>query len=515
MGTDGHSVEREFKLAAEPAFELPDLRSIVGGTRRLPDQRTRAVYFDTPDLRLWHRRVTLRHRTGEGPGDGVWTLKLPLVGDAPTLDRTELSWSGAPDSMPKDASRLVRGIVRRAPLSEVAVLEAARRRLVLRDEAGETVGELDDDTVTVVLDGGTNPRFRQIELELAPGRDASAAAPVLQALRRAGATPDAEAKVGKALRMAGRAPERPGPPALDSRSSMAEVVRSAIGTAFDRLVDHDIRLRLDVGDPAPVDVHQARVATRRLRSDLKLLAGELDPVWVNKTRDELKWLGGVLGRVRDADVLGGLLFGARSVTEAGGTLELKVALDEDRRMAAREMAATLEDGRYLTLLDRLSAAAILPPLIRPGSKRGGGKKGVRGGARARTTLPPLVKHRLRALRKTVRSAGSQPSDSQLHKIRIRSKQLRYAAETAEPVVGKAARRVASMAEELQTVLGEHHDAVAAEQWLRLQALSGTRRAAFSAGILVAGERRSQRKLRHRLGPVWARLDRKAVRRSLR
>jgi hypothetical protein len=33
-------------------------------------------------------------------------------------------------------------------------------------------------------------------------------------------------------------------------------------------------------------------------------------------------------------------------------------------------------------------------------------------------------------------------------------------------------------------------------------------------VLVAGERRLQRKLRHRWRPVWARLDRKAVRRSL-
>ncbi len=512
MGTDGRSVEREFKLAAEPDFELPDLRSIVGGTRRLADQRTRAVYFDTPDLRLWHRRITLRHRTGEAPGDGEWTLKLPVVDDQPTLDRTELSWSGARDSMPRDATRLVRGIVRRVSLAEVAVLEATRRRLVLRDERGDTIGELDDDTVTVILEHGANRRFRQIELELGPAGAATAAA-VVQALRRAGAEPDPEPKVGKALRMAGRGVEPVGPAGLGGRSSMSEVVRSSIGTAFDRLLDHDVRLRLDASDPAPEDVHQARVATRRLRSDLKLLGGELDPMWVKRTRDELKWLGGVLGSVRDADVLRGSLFGADSVTEAGGTLELRVALDEERRTAARELLATLEDGRYLTLLDRLHAGSTTPPLIRSGHKKRHGGRGRSDGS-ARKALPSLVKRRLRALRRTVGGAGRHPTDSQLHEIRIRAKQLRYAAETAEPVLGRTARRVASMAEELQTVLGEHHDAVAAEQWLRRQALTGTRSAAFTAGVLVAGERRVQRKLRHRWRPVWARLDRKSVRRSL-
>jgi CHAD domain-containing protein len=34
------------------------------------------------------------------------------------------------------------------------------------------------------------------------------------------------------------------------------------------------------------------------------------------------------------------------------------------------------------------------------------------------------------------------------------------------VIGKSARRTASAAEDVQTVLGEHHDAVAAEAWLR-------------------------------------------------
>jgi hypothetical protein len=74
--------------------------------------------------------------------------------------------------------------------------------------------------------------------------------------------------------------------------------------------------------------------------------------------------------------------------------------------------------------------------------------------------------------------------------------------------------MASAAEDLQTVLGEHHDSVAAESWLRRQATAGTRSAAFSAGILVAGQRRLQRRLRHRWRPVWNRLNRPKLRRFL-
>jgi CHAD domain-containing protein len=506
------SIEQEVKLSVDPAFELPDLRGVVAGTIRLPEQHTRSRYFDTPDLRLWRRAITLRHRSGEGPGPGTWTLKLPISDDELTLDRTELSWSGGPDSIPSEVSSIVRGVVRRATFSPIAELASERRRLLLHDAAGTSCGEIDDDTVTVVEDGERRGSFRQIEFELGPfGRFIMGA--VVEELVRAGARPDGEPKLGKALHLAGRRPERPRTPVVDSRSSMKNVIRASIAGGVDRMLHYDVRLRLDPSDPAPRDVHQARVAIRRLRSDLKLLARELDPVWTRSARGELGWLGGVLGRVRDADVLGGSLLDAGSVAESGGALELKVTLDEDRRSAARTLAEILDEGRYLTLLERLDAASGSLPL-RTTSAKGRRRKKHRAGAGAKKVLPGLVRKRWRALRRMVRSAGPHPTDAQLHQVRIRAKQLRYAAETATPVIGRAGRRVAAAAEELQTVLGEHHDSVAAENWLRRQALSGTRSAAFSAGILVAGERRRQRKLRRTWRVDWDRLDSRRLRRSL-
>ncbi len=59
-------------------------------------------------------------------------------------------------------------------------------------------------------------------------------------------------------------------------------------------------MRLDVD---PEGVHQARVASRRLRSDLRTFRTALDPAWAEPLREELRWLGTVLGEARDADVL--------------------------------------------------------------------------------------------------------------------------------------------------------------------------------------------------------------------
>ena len=53
----------------------------------------------------------------------------------------------------------------------------------------------------------------------------------------------------------------------------------------------------------PEGVHQARVATRRLRSHLRTFRKLLEPEWAEPLRDELGWLGDELGGVRDADVL--------------------------------------------------------------------------------------------------------------------------------------------------------------------------------------------------------------------
>ena len=57
----------------------------------------------------------------------------------------------------------------------------------------------------------------------------------------------------------------------------------------------------------PEGVHQARVATRRLRSDLRTFGPVLDERWSEDLRAELRWLGAALGKVRDADVLTELL----------------------------------------------------------------------------------------------------------------------------------------------------------------------------------------------------------------
>ena len=425
---------------------------------------------------------------------GRWTLKLPAAVEGSTLNRTEVSWSGPREEIPQSARTIVQGLVRRQSLQPLVELDSTRQRLLLRDAAEHTLAEIDDDTVTVKGGPRDGLRFRQVELEVHDA-DAKIVHKVTAQLKGAGLSPESTPKLVRALGL-------PISPAtgrqLGRNSSLGDVVRAVLIQGLTRLLDHDWRLRAAGNAATPEDVHQARVATRRLRSDLRTFDGVLDPIWVSHVRSDLKWLGSALGDVRDTDVLAGQIEGAPD--------EIELQLFDQRTKASERITAILATDRYLLLLDHLHAATNSPPFLLTGDD-------IHPEDKARRILPLLVGARWRALRRQVRKSGHDPSDQRLHRIRIKSKQLRYAAEAATPVVGKTARRTAKAAEDLQTLLGDHHDAVTAESWLRARTENGVSAAsAFEAGRMAAGQQRLQRKLRRRWLRTWAPLERPKVRR---
>ena len=512
------SLEREAKFSVDAAFELPDLDGLTEVVESLPELLLRAAYFDAPDLRLWKQGITVRHRTGEGPAGGRWTVKLPTTANGPTLDRHELSWPAPRARPPEEMTAVLLGLMRHASFRLVAELTTRRRRVALRDAAGASLAEVDDDSVTVLVEGQARGTFRQIEVELSPGGD-PLLDPVSERLARAGGQPSDEPKLARALAAAAVSGSEPDV-VLDGRARMGEVARARMADGLSRMLDHDVQLRLDPADPPVHSIHQARVATRRLRSDLQLLSATLDPLWVADARADLQWMGRVLGAVRDADVLGLELESAGLPAEGGVPLdpasvdELRSLLASQRRAHALLLSEALASPRYLDLLDRLDKAARPPPVTGAEPQQEQREQGPAPSPPdrpARKVLPRLVATRWRALGRAVRKGGQHPTDLRLHRIRIRAKQLRYAAETAEPVVGTRARRVARAAAGVQGVLGDLHDTVAAEQWLVTNARVVSAPAAFTAGVLAADQVRRRELLRHDWQKGWHRLDRRKVR----
>jgi CHAD domain-containing protein len=278
-------------------------------------------------------------------------------------------------------------------------------------------------------------------------------------------------------------------------ASAADVLRAAVATSVARLVRHGPVAR--AGND-PEGVHQARVATRRLRSDLRTFAPLLEEAWRASLVAELAWLAEVLGAARDADVLLERL--RRRVREAetppSPADRILGRLEERGRDAHRRLRTAMDSGRYRTLLDRLAEAAARPACTEAAS-----------GPAARL-LPPLVRRRWRALRRAVAAAGPAPDPDALHRIRIRAKRARYAAEAVAPVVGPRADRFARAAAGVQEVLGEHHDAIVAGAWLRsVAAEQDGFDVAFALGVLAGLEDAAAARALEAWPAAWAALDR--------
>ena len=294
-------------------------------------------------------------------------------------------------------------------------------------------------------------------------------------------------------------------------ASVEDLVRYDLVASTMRLLRHETAIRLgESTDGSATDtpgwdheeVHQARVATRRWRSTLRTFGRLLDPEWSAALSMELSWLAGLLGTVRDADVL---LAGLRrdllelDGADAGAGHRLLKRLVTARAAAHRRLLAAMGEPRYAALLHDLVAAAAAPEVM-PEAARS-----------AEQAVPPLVRTRWRRLQRTVLDAGHHPSDEALHQIRIRAKRCRYAAEAAAPVFGEPARTFARAVAGLQEVLGEQHDAVVAEGWLRRAAVSARRDEAFVSGQLVMAERARAAAARERWRLLWASASRKRLR----
>jgi CHAD domain-containing protein len=261
--------------------------------------------------------------------------------------------------------------------------------------------------------------------------------------------------------------------------------RAYLREQVDELARHDPGARLD---DDPERVHQIRVATRRARSALRTARPLLDREWAEGLRAELKWLGNELAPARDLDVLlARLATDAEELGKPAATIVRQLA--GERRRAQKRLVAALESPRYLALLGELERAADAPR-VRAADAR----------------LDKLARKEFVRLRRAVRALGKHPSDEALHEVRKRGKRARYSAELAG---GKQAKKFAEAGKSFQDVVGDHQDAVVAEE--RLTALvprAKSPEAVFAAGRLLERQQSRRRNARKSLPKAWRKLERR-------
>jgi CHAD domain-containing protein len=291
--------------------------------------------------------------------------------------------------------------------------------------------------------------------------------------------------------------------ALDSDGSKAaRALAGYIREQRDALLVNDPLVRA-----ANVDgVHDMRVATRRLRSTLRTFRPVLDTDRTEPLRAELKWFGGLLGAVRDADVLRHRFDRALAAERPDlviGPVRTRIheRLSTNEHAARAALAEAMVDRRYARMLDALDdfvdaqSSGDRTHVPYPRLRKAAGKAVHRADA-----------HVERAVAMPEREPGiALPTnaplnrDAALHEARKAYKRARYAAETLAPVAGRPAARLAKRMKKLQDTLGAHQDSVVAAQLLRDYGMRAYTDGdnAFTYGLLYAQQVASgQDQLRH-------------------
>lgn len=514
-------IEREIKFRLPEGLDPARVREAVEAAGFRLERQSSVLhedrYLDTDDWALYRAGLALRLR-----GDGQ-RLRLEAKTMRSTsknaLERTE--WvQDAPTAEPPWTEidpGPVAGLLH--PLAGLRVLERLRvsARLENRREffqwlrGEEAVGTLTVDRVSA-FDGPETPPtlFDEVEIEEAhsngtngthaPGGAAEALDDARRAVEeRLGLEANVASKLATALAAAG---ERT--PVCEERTfivhpadRLVDVAHKTFARHFGRMLWNEPGARLGVD---PGFVHDMRVAIRRLRTAIEVLADAYAPEPFEEFASDLRWIARALGRVRDLDVA---LERVRAMAAEAPSIERPAltifaqSLLLDRARARLRLIERLDSERFGSFVAAARAWVALgaPPASSAPS----------GGAPAYTAGPRIVARWARAMEEAYEVAEREAGAKDLHALRIAAKKARYAIEYFGDLEGQAALRRAKRIAGLQDFLGEHQDAVMLLGRMRKYARTVPRRDSeltMAAGSVLGHLERAARVKRSELRRAW-------------
>ncbi len=467
--------------------------TVVVTVESLPVKRTVDVYLDTDDWRIGRSGFVLRIRHHADQGEVTLKDTTPAVaGLRRRIELTEPLPAAGLHALGADGpvGRRLRALAGDAPLTHLLEIRT-RRRPYLLHAGDDLLGEVDlDDTIIVVGDDEYPVRMRRVEVE-ADSRWVQLLTPLVDQLRRdCGLQSAILSKFEVGLLAAGlKVPTTPdlGLTTLPAHPSVGETAYAVLRRNLASMLAHEAGSRL--GDDIE-DLHDMRVATRRLRAALDLFEGLL-PDRAQRLRDELGWLAGELGAVRDLDVQRERLeqWRAELPEDQGDALaELAGVLERERDVARRNLLAGLDSPRYEHIVTEFTS------MLRSGPGQGSARLVRAAQARATAVVPALILGRHRSAAKAARRARRTGVQADFHRLRIRCKRLRYALEFVSEIYDGKTRPFVKQVVGLQDCLGLMHDGQVAAERLHFLATaenSGLSPAAVFAMGAVAERYRSE------------------------
>jgi len=479
-----------------------------------------STYYDTPDLALKRRGLSLRVR--EQDSRFIQTVKMVGVGGGgDLLSRGEWEDELAENSPDPQASQsgghLPEGIAEK--LRPLFSTDVTRTSVAIKPApATRIAAAIDEGEIRAAGRGGTEP-ISEIELELGSGDSAALYEVAMRLLEVAPIQIEPRSKSERGYRLGEGVAAAPPvvhaaavvlDPMMSVEAALQEIGRGCLA--------HLLHNEAAALEKQPEGVHQMRVAVRRMRSAIssfKKLLPAADRRWISS---ELGWLVDVLGSARNLDVFAiELLQPARqALSDEAGIADLAAALDEARWAAYDRVAQAIHSERHAAEMLRLShwfeARAW---------RKGPAEAAALLAAPIGDIAPRLLDRRWRNLRK--RSKGFRRLTArQRHKLRIAAKKLRYTIELLGSLFDHdELHAFVTRLKGLQDELGYANDLHVAHDLLpELSERAMARNVVASAGARVVewhekGLARGERKLRKRLrrlnraAPFWHRQKRGA------
>lgn len=192
-------------------------------------------------------------------------------------------------------------------------------------------------------------------------------------------------------------------------------------------------------------VHQARVASRRLREALPVLGARADAHALARAERRVRRITRALGPVRELDVTLLLLaeLEGTGAAPARALARVKAAVVSEREARLRDMLDEITPLRIESLRKRLGQVAPEATAAAPAEKRS--ETVQRAGVRAR------------ALRGAIAHAGGLYLADRLHRVRVAAKKLRYALELQRELTHSRSSAHIKRLKAQQDLLGRMHD----------------------------------------------------------
>jgi len=192
-------------------------------------------------------------------------------------------------------------------------------------------------------------------------------------------------------------------------------------------------------------VHQARVATRRLREALPVVGASVSTRSLGRVRRQVRRMTRALGPVRELDVALEHLdeLAASNIISPRALARVRQLVVQERLARRRDMLEAITPGKIEKLRRRLVAvgSTATPPLT----------------AAAIEAAEYQVARRTRRLTAAVEHAGGLYLPDRLHAVRVATKKLRYALEIERELKKLRSTSRIGQLKRLQDLLGRMHD----------------------------------------------------------